>query len=141
MYNQEVQHKVKFEVINDKPKITIGIRFNDFFTQDTYMLISESPRNFNRNNIAFNFSINKNKPKTIYLNNLDVQKFLNECFFEVNDFDFQEYFTEEIKISIAEEIVNGISQYEKDIVLNEISYEGEIRRMKELSGLKNKFLF
>lgn len=141
MYSQEVQHKVKFEVINDRPKITIGIRFNDIFTQDTYMLVSESPRNFNRNNITFNFSINKNKPKTVCLNNLDVQKFLNECFSEINDFDFQEHFTEEIKLTIAEEIVSGISQYEKDIVLNEISYEGEIRRMKELSGLRRKFLF
>lgn len=140
MYKQEVQHKVKFELVNDRPKITIGIRFNDIFNQDTYMLISESPRSFNKNKINFNFLVNNNKKGIYSLNNLDVETFLKECFSTINDYDFHEYFTDEIKSIISNQINENMYQYEQEIILNEISYEGELQRIKELSGLKRKLL-
>ena len=103
MYNQELKHKLKFEILNQVPKITIGIRFNDMFTQDTYVLVSESKK-FDKNKIPFSFIINNEKRGTYILNNLDGQTFLNESFSQIEDYDFKEYFTEKIINEISEEI-------------------------------------
>lgn len=140
MYKQEVQHKIKFELINDIPKITIGVRFNDLFTQDTYMFISESNKNFNKNNIKFDFIVNNKKEGNYTLSNLNFHNFFSECFSSINDYDFKDLFNDKKQQEIYQQITENISQYEKDILLNEVSYAGEIRRMKELSGLKRKFL-
>ena len=139
MYNQELKHKLKFEILNQVPKITIGIRFNDMFTQDTYVLVSESKK-FDKNKIPFSFIINNEKRGTYILNNLDGQTFLNESFSQIEDYDFKEYFTEKIINEISEEIKFYIEDFEKQLLLFEVSYIGELHRMKELSGLKNKFL-
>lgn len=140
MYKQEVQHKIKFELINDRPKITIGVRFNDLFTQDTYMFISENTKNFNKNNIKFDFLINNKKEGSYTLYDLNFENFFVECFSTINDYDFKDLFNDKKQQEISEQINENLSQYERNILLNEISYEGEIRRMKELSGLKRKFL-
>lgn len=139
MYKQEVQHKIKFELINDIPKITIGVRFNDLFTQDTYMFISENNKNFNKNNIKFDFIVNNKKEGNYTLLNLNFHNLFSECFSSINDYDFKDLFNDKKQEEISEQINENISQYERDILLNEVSYAGEIRRMKELSGLKRKF--
>ena len=53
MYKQKLEHKVKFETINDLPKITIGIKFYDYFTKDVYALVSETLKNYNPKKIPF----------------------------------------------------------------------------------------
>jgi len=140
MYKQEVQHKIKFELINDRPKITIGVKFNDLFTQDTYMFVSENTKNFDKNNIKFNFIINNKKAGNYILSNLNFESFFTECFSEINDYDFKDLFNKKQQEEISQQVNENISQYEREILLNEVSYEGEIKRMKELSGLKRKFL-
>ena len=139
MYKQELKHKLKFEVFNEVPKITIGIRFNDIFTQDTYVLVSES-KTFNKNKIPFSFVVNNEKKGTFYLNNLDGNSFLNESFLNIDDYDFKELLTQNIINEISEEIKNNIEDFEKQLLLFEVSYTGEVNRMKELSGIKKKFL-
>lgn len=140
MYKQEVQHKIKFELINDRPKITIGVKFNDLFTQDTYMFISENTKNFDKNNIKFDFIVNNKKEGNYILYNLNFEEFFTECFSAINDYDFKDLFNKKKQQEISEQINENISQYEREILLNEVSYEGELKRMKELSGLKRKFL-
>lgn len=140
MYKQEVQHKIKFELINDRPKITIGVKFNDLFTQDTYMFVSENTKNFDKNNIKFDFIINNKKAGNYILSNLNFESFFTECFSEINDYDFKDLFNKKQQEEISQQVNENISQYEREILLNEVSYEGEIKRMKELSGLKRKFL-
>ncbi len=141
MYKQELKHKVIFESINDVPSIKIAIRFNDLFTQDTYVLVSENVQRFDKNNIKFHLVVNnKRQPQYIHLNNLSCTSFLNETFMGLADFDFQSLFTDSIKQEIEFEIKDYIAQYERQIVLNEIGINGELHRMKELSGLKKKFL-
>ena len=140
MYKQEVQHKIKFELINDRPKITIGVKFNDLFTQDTYMFVSENTKNFDKNNKKFNFIINNKKAGNYILSNLNFESFFTECFSEINDYDFKDLFNKKQQEEISQQVNENISQYEREILLNEVSYEGEIKRMKELSGLKRKFL-
>ena len=140
MNKQELQHKICFEVFNDKPKITIGLKFKDLFTTDTYVLASENVKYFNKNNIPFSFIINNEKKGTINLVNLQGIKFLSESFNGIEDYDFQSLFTNEIKQQISEEITGLISDFEKQLLLHEVSLTGEVNRMKELSGLKRKFL-
>lgn len=141
MYKQELKHKIIFEVINDVPSIKIALRFNDLFTKDTYVLVSEQNKNFNKNDIKFQLVINnENQKKFIKLSDLECTSFLGESFSDITDYDFKTLFTDEIKQEIEFELKNYVSQYEKQIVLNEIGIAGEVQRMKELSGLKNKFL-
>lgn len=140
MYTQELKHKLKFEVINHKPKITLGIRFNDLFTQDTYVLVSENTKYFDKNKIPFSIFINNEKIKSVFLNNFDGVSFINESFNDINDYDFKEFLTEKIKNEISLEIKNNIEYFEKQVILNEISIDGELLRMKELSGISKKIL-
>lgn len=141
MYKQELKHKIVFEVVNDTPSIKIAIRFNDLFTQDTYVLVSENVQRFDKNNIKFHLVVNnKKQSQYIYLNNMSCTSFLNESFNGLTDYDFQELLTDTIKEEIESEIKDYIAQYERQIVLNEIGINGELHRMKELSGLKKKFL-
>jgi len=138
MYKQKLEHKVKFETINDLPKITIGIKFNDYFTKDVYALVSETLKNYNPKKIPFLVFKNNKKIGCVTFN--DNKNFLNEAFQEIQDYDFHDFFNDEIKKSILEEMEFYISQYEKQIVLNEISLNGELHRMKELSGMKKRYL-
>lgn len=140
MYTQELKHKLKFEVINHKPKITLGIRFNDLFTQDTYVLVSENTKYFDKNKIPFSIFMNNEKIKSVFLNNFDGVSFINESFNDINDYDFKEFLTEKIKNEISLEIKNNIEYFEKQVILNEISIDGELLRMKELSGISKKIL-
>lgn len=140
MYTQELKHKLKFEVINHKPKITLGIRFNDLFTQDTYVLVSENTKYFDKNKIPFSIFINNEKIKSVFLNNFDGVSFINESFNDINDYDFKEFLTEKIKNEISLEIKNNIEYFEKQVILNELSIDGELLRMKELSGISKKIL-
>ena len=140
MYTQELKHKLKFEVINHKPKITLGIRFNDLFTQDTYVLVSENTKYFDKNKIPFSIFINNEKTKSVFLNNFDGVSFINESFNDINDYDFKEFLTEKIKNAISLEIKNNIEYFEKQVILNELSIDGELLRMKELSGISKKIL-
>ena len=140
MYTQELKHKLKFEVINHKPKITLGIRFNDLFTQDTYVLVSENTKYFDKNKIPFSIFMNNEKIKSVFLNNFDGVSFINESFNDINDYDFKEFLTEKIKNEISLEIKNNIEYFEKQVILNELSIDGELLRMKELSGISKKIL-
>lgn len=138
MYRQEIKHKTKFELINNQPKISIGIKFKDFFTEDTYMFISENNKNFDKKNIFFDFSINNKNIKKCRLENLNFENFFNNEFDEIDDFDFKNLFTNEIIKKISSDVLENIKSYEKEILLYEVSYEGEFLRMKQLSGLKKK---
>ncbi len=134
MYKQEIQHKIIFEVVNDIPSIKIAIRFNDLFTKDTYVLVSEQTKNFNKNDIGFNLVINNNKQTgTLKLKDLNCLDLLNESFSNIVDYDFKSFFTDELKREIEMELKDYLSQYENQIVLNEIGIAGELQRMKELS--------
>jgi len=86
------------------------------------------------------FIINNKKAGNYILSNLNFESFFTECFSEINDYDFKDLFNKKQQEEISQQVNENISQYEREILLNEVSYEGEIKRMKELSGLKRKFL-
>ena len=64
MYKQEVKHRLLTEIRNNIPYVKIGIMFNDYFTQDRYVLES-CQKNKNEKHIPF----------LVYKND----KLLNEC--------------------------------------------------------------
>ncbi len=141
MYQQEIIHKIIFEIKDNYPTIKIGVRFNDMFTKDTYVLVLEEKKIFDKNNLSFFLTKNNEKiKKNFLLTNLNCVSFLNEIFGSIEDNDFLNLFTDDLKTEIEEELKDYFVQYEKQIVLNEIGLPGEMRRMKELSGLKNKNL-
>ncbi len=139
MYKQEIQHKVIAEVRNDFPFLKIGVRFNDYFSQDTYIMES-SNKNNNLKHIPFSLYKNNSLIKECAMIDMNVDDFLNKIFEDIEDHDLKKIFYAQHKDRITKEVHEFIEFYDKLILVNEVNLEGELRRMKRVAGITPKVL-
>lgn len=134
MYKQELKYKVLSEIRNEYPYIKIGIRFNDYFTQDTYYLESAIKNDVNK----IPFILYKNESvitKNLFLIKNNMQQLLESAIQYIDDYDLRKLFNENCKNNIVEQVSDFMEFYEKEILLNEVTLEGELRRMKTMAGI------
>ncbi len=139
MYKQEVQHRILAEVRNDFPYLKIGIRFNDYFTQDTYVLESSNRKN-NLKHIPFAVYKNNELLKECALIDNNIDNFLNSIFENIEDHDLKKIFYSQNKENITKEIQDFLEFYDKLVLVNEVNLEGELRRMKSVAGIGPRLL-
>ncbi len=139
MYKQELKHKVLTEIRNDFPFIKVGLKFNDLFTEDTYVLVSDSKIK-NIKHIPFSLFKNNEPLKECVLVNGDIDQLLEKAFSDIEDHDLKQIFFAQHKDRITDEVVKFMKEYEEEIILNEITLEGELRRMKQVAGMSKKLL-
>jgi len=135
MYKQEIQHKVLAEVKNDFPYLKIGVRFNDFFTQDTYIFESSNKKN-DLKHIPFAIYKNNELLKECAIINYNIDDFLDKVFEGVEDYDLKRIFYEQHKERITKEIQEFFEFYDKLVLTNQVTLAGELRRMKDVAGIK-----
>lgn len=139
MYKQEIKYRVLSEIRNEYPYIKIGIRFNDYFTQDSYYLESATKRDVKK----IPFILYKNESvlsKNLYLIENNIQQLIENALGLIDDYDLKKLFLEEYKTNIIEEVNDFMDFYEKTILLNEVTLEGELRRMKVMAGITPQIL-
>ena len=134
MYKQEIQHKILTEIKNDFPYLKIGVRFNDYFTQDTYIFESSNKKN-DLKHIPFSIYKNNELLKECALINGDVDEFLNKVFEDVEDYDLKRIFYSQHKDRITKEVRDFFNFYDKLVLTNQVTVAGELRRMKEMAGI------
>lgn len=141
MYKQEFQYTVLAEIRDTLPLIRIGVRFNDYFTKDTYALVSEvNSKSTDLKNIPFAFYVNNEPKGKFVMENNDVVKLLSNVFDTVQDYDFQLEFVPEIKNHIQEQVLEALKDYKQQVLLNEVTIKGEVLRMREIAGMQRKYL-
>ena len=140
MYKQHLDHKILAEIRNDFPFLKIGVKFNDLFSEDTYMIISDGKyRNLKR--IPFSVYKNNEPLKECEMINLNMDKLLDDVFSDIEDYDLKQIFFRDHKQKIVNEIASFMQYYDEQILLNEITIEGELRRMKEIAGMNKKIIY
>lgn len=140
MYKQEIQHKIISEVREYFPFIKIGIRFNDYFTEDTYVLVAETVDK-NLNYIPFSFFKNNELISECVMVKNNIEQLLNDAFSSVEDYDMKNLFESQTKKQIIKEVNEFMNFYEKLVLVHEVTLEGELRRMKRVAGITPKVLF
>jgi len=122
---KEIKYTVKHEVIDNKPVLDIDILYKDEFEENASG-INEIPFNVIKNN--------KNLGK-ITLKSEDIQSMFEDFFTMVGDYDFQiEFFDKKFK-EVKREIDSFLNGFNKDVIDNELTLEGEIKRMRAMAGL------
>ncbi len=140
MYKQESKYKLLTEIKDDFPFIKIGVKFRDYFTEDTYMLVSGG-KTKNLKHIPFALYKNNEPIKECAMINCNIDKLLNDAFRDIEDHDLKKLFFTLHKDRITKEVLDFIEEYEKVVLMNEITLEGELRRMKEMAGIKKKLIY
>ncbi len=139
MYKQDIQHRILTEIRNDFPYLKIGVRFNDYFTQDTYVFESSNHKN-NLNCIPFSIYKNNELIKECNLVNRNVDEFFDHIFENINDHDLKKIFYTKHKENLIKEVQGFMEFYDKLVLVNEVTIEGELRRMKQMAGITQKVL-
>ena len=132
---QKIDYKISADITNDAPDIQIVISYIDDFTDDTYIIQSESNEKTDSKNIPFNISKNGHLIGKIDLIERNTTGFFETMFADINDADFKKEFFDKISKPLSADIAKFIKHYENLVVDNELTVEGEVKRMKVLSGL------
>ena len=130
---KEIKYTVKHEVIDNKPVLDIDILYKDEFEENKYSIKSDNASGINE--IPFNVIKNNKNLGKITLKSEDIQSMFEDFFTMVGDYDFQiEFFDKKFK-EVKREIDSFLNGFNKDVIDNELTLEGEIKRMRAMAGL------
>lgn len=131
-----VGFNISTKIENNLPKIILEFSYQDEFSDDKYVLVSNS--NSIQGSSEIPFSVYKNDDEVFGINlserNMSnfIDSFLNEC----HDNDFKrEIEKQEIKPHLTEQFNDFMNRYDSLVVSTGITTEGEVLRMKQLAGL------
>jgi hypothetical protein len=132
---QNIKYKSYYEIDNEKPHIELGFKFKDYFETCNYYLISESATFKSVENIKFQILKNDNELGEIFLENLDVDQFLEKFSNITSDHDFKKMMISEHKSNVKKDLISFFEKYRKTILENKFTLEGEILRMRKVAGI------
>ena len=132
---QQVKYKSYYEIDNEKPHIELGFRFKDYFETNDYYIVSES-RNY-KSNESLTFQILKDDKKIgeLELENLNFDSFLENFINLTNDHDFKKIVISEHLSNIKKDLVSFFDRFQKTILENKFTLEGEMLRMRKVAGI------
>jgi len=132
---QKIDYKISAEITNDLPDIQVVISYTDDFTDDTYVIQSDSNKKTDSKNIPFVVSKNNKPIGKLEMTERDTAGFFETMFAEINDADFKEQFFSKVSKPLSADIANFIKRYENLVIDNGLTVEGDIKRMRALSGI------
>lgn len=130
-----IDYIVSKQIVDDLPSFRIELLYKDEFTNDYYVLQSKSNEKNGTKKILFEIYKNDKYIGEAYLLNRDFDKMFNSFFDDIKDIDFQEMFYKEINLKLKKEINDFFKFYDEAIILNGITIEGELKRMKKIAGI------
>jgi len=129
-----IDHNVKAQITRETPEICLEVKYQDDFTDDHYVLISESNTS-NSNLIKFNISKNGQNITSVEMKERNVNEFLNEFLNNTKDDDFNKEFKSKIFEVSSKQIKDFFEFYDNSLVRKGLTLEGEIFRMKKMAGI------
>lgn len=131
----QIDYKITSEIKNYLPNILIEISYVDDFTDDTYVIISEADEKSDSKNIPFIIYNNEQQIGNLSMTERDTTGFFETMLAGIDDADFRNEFSSKVLKPLSEDITKFIKQYENLVIDNELTVEGETKRMKTLSGI------
>lgn len=132
---QEVKYKSYYEMDSEKPHIELGFRFKDYFETNDYYLISESKKYKNNQKLIFEILKDDKFIGELWLEDLDVDTFLENFMTLTKDHDFKKIVTREHKSNVKKELLNFFKNFQETILENKFTLEGEMLRMRKVAGI------
>lgn len=132
---QKIDYKISPEINNELPDIQIEISYVDDFTDDSYIIQSNATEKTDSKNIPFVISSNGKHIGKLALTERDTKVFFETMFADINDADFKQQFYSQIFQPLSADIAKFITLYENLVINNELTVEGETKRMRALSGI------
>jgi hypothetical protein len=132
---EQVDYRIEATIKNELPKIIIEISYKDDFSDDHYVLEGLEGKVSDTKNIPFSFVKNGEEIGTVVMLNRNADKLLSDAMVLVDDFDFKNEFSSKTLSSISGELSDFFEHFDKSIIANGFTIEGELKRMKKLSGM------
>lgn len=130
-----IEYKIHSEIKNEVPEIHIDIIYEDDFSNDHYVIESQADESSDSKNIPFTISKNGEYVGKLSMTERDITGFFETMFVDIKDADFKNEFYSKIFKPLSEDISKFIKRYENLVIDNELNVEGEVKRMRVLSGI------
>lgn len=129
-----IDYRIQAQITSQSPDIQIEIKYLDDFTNDHYILkslISEE----GTKRVPFLITKNNKDFGKVVIENRDTKACLNAFLESTEDKDFKDEFKKQIFEKAEKEINNFFDFFDNSIILRGLTLEGEMTRMKKLSGI------
>lgn len=130
-----IEYKINSEIKDYLPKIHTEILYEDNFSSDNYVIESQADESSDSKNIPFIISKNGNQIGKLNMTERDTTGFFENMFVDIQDEDFKNEFYTKVFQPLSSDIAKFIKLYENLVINNELTIEGETKRMKALSGI------
>jgi hypothetical protein len=117
------------------PEFDITLFFENEFFKDTYILETEQKPSNVFKSIKYNVFKNEEFLGSIFLENYNINEFMNKFMNIVDDYDVNRLYDKNIKSTLLENYNKFIENFEKKIIKNQNTFLGEVYKMRKAAGI------
>lgn len=119
---------------NNIPEFDLNFLYENEFFKDEYLLESDLKSNLFKN-IKYNVYKNGDFIGSIFLENYNIEKMLDDFNVLIEDCDINRLYEKNIKQTLLENYSIFIKEFEKKVLKNPNSLLGEIYKMRKAAGI------
>lgn len=119
---------------NNIPEFDLNFLYENEFFKDEYLLESDLKSNVFKN-IKYNVYKNGDFIGSIFLENYNIEKMLDDFNVLIEDFDINRLYEKNIKETLLENYSIFIKEFEKKVLKNPNNLFGEIYKMRKAAGI------
>lgn len=119
---------------NNIPEFDLNFLYENEFFKDEYLLESDLKSNLFKN-IKYNVYKNGDFIGSIFLENYNIEKMLDDFNVLIEDFDINRLYEKNIKETLLENYSIFIKEFEKKVLKNPNNLLGEIYKMRKAAGI------
>lgn len=119
---------------NNVPEFDLNFLYENEFFKDEYLLESDLKSNVYKN-IKYNVYKNGDFIGSIFLENYNIEKMLDDFNVLIEDFDINRLYEKNIKETLLENYSIFIKEFEKKVLKNPNNLLGEIYKMRKAAGI------
>lgn len=119
---------------NNIPEFDLNFLYENEFFKDEYLLESDLKSNLFKN-IKYNVYKNGDFIGSIFLENYNIEKMLDDFNVLIEDYDINRLYEKNIKETLLENYSIFIKEFEKKVLKNPNNLLGEIYKMRKAAGI------
>jgi len=120
---------------NNFPEYDMTFMFENEFFNDTYFIESDSKSSNIFKSIKYNIYKNENFLGSIFLENYNINEFMDSFLNVVDDYDFQRLYDKNIKNTLLENYSKFVNNFENKIIKKPATFLGEVYKMRKAAGI------
>lgn len=120
---------------NNFPEFDITFIFENEFFNDTYLIESDIKNSNVFKNVKYNVYKNEKLLTTLFLENSNIEGFMNNILEIIDDYDFKRLYSKNIESTLFENYRLFSKKFENDIMKKPATLLGEIYKMRKAAGI------